>query len=178
MGWLQSNLALDLALLMIGLLMLALAFGWGNWRLAFHRYYGKQKLKRLGQEAKRVAEDIAHTLSQERQRRDRSMEDAFQRQEGYAHFRQGNFDQDQRYLSKHMMESASIIRRLDEVGYWRPKEFFHEIGVAGATTFSAESTCKELYTASDRIESDLEDGLMSLVTQPQPTEDPARRSER
>ena len=178
MSWLQGNLALDLTLLIVGLMGLVLAFGWGNWRLALHRYYGKQRLKRLGLEARRVAEDIANTISQEKQIRDRALGDTFTGPEGSARFLRETTSQDQRYLSKHMMEASSIIRRLDEVGYWRPKEFLHEIGIAGATGFAAEATCKELYTASDRIESDLEDGLISLLTQPQLPEETAKGKRR
>lgn len=165
--WLNSNWAMDITLLLVGLVGLAVSFGWGNWRLALHRYYGKQKLKRIGQEARQAAEDIASTISREKQMRDRSMEASLLGQEGYERFVRETSSQDQRYLSKHMMESASIIRRLDEVGYWRPSDRFHEIGIAGATPFAAAATCKELYTAADRIESDLEDGLISLLTQPQ-----------
>jgi uncharacterized membrane-anchored protein YhcB (DUF1043 family) len=178
MEWMNNNMAMDIILLFVGLAGLAVSFGWGNWRLVFHRYYGKQKLKRLGQEAKRVAEDIANTISQERQRRNKSLEDSFQGLEGRARSLRETLDQDQRYLAKHMMESASIISRLTEVGYWRPSCHFHEIGIAGATGFAAEATCKELYTAADRIESDLEDGLMSLLTQPQLHQAPSKKRPR
>lgn len=174
MEMLSDNIALDLTLLIIGLVGLVIAFGWGNWRLAVHRYYGKQRLTRLAKEAKRVAEDIANTISQERQRQDRSMEDQFSGPEGHQRFIREVRSQDHRYLSKHMMEAASIIRRLDEVGYWRPTTFTHEIGIAGATSFAAEETCKELYTAAERIESDLEDGLISLLSQPQLPEERAK----
>jgi hypothetical protein len=167
MGWVQGNLVLDLVLLTIGLVGLVLAFGWGNWRTALHRYYAKDRLERLSAEARRVAEDIANTISQERARRDASMSDDYNDPQGRGRFLREITSQDQRYLSKHMMESASIIRRLRDVGYWNPKDFIPEIGLSGATAFAAEATCKELYTASDRINSDLKDGIISLLTQPQ-----------
>ena len=47
MEWLNNNLVLDLTLLVIGLAGLCLAFGWGNWKLAIHRYFARQKLERL-----------------------------------------------------------------------------------------------------------------------------------
>jgi hypothetical protein len=100
----------------------------------------------------------------------------FERRTQGGQFLRDTFSQDQRYLAKHMMESASIIRRLDEVGYWRPSEFHHEIGIAGATGFAAEA--KELYTASDRIASDLKDGIISLLSQPQLPEETAKGKRR
>jgi hypothetical protein len=178
MEWLNNNLVLDLTLLVIGLAGLCLAFGWGNWKLAIHRYFARQKLERLSTEAKRVSEDIANTISQERARRDAGMALDFERKTQGGQFLRDTFSQDQRYLAKHMMESASIIRRLDEVGYWRPSEFHHEIGIAGATGFAAEATCKELYTASDRIASDLKDGIISLLSQPQLPEETAKGKRR
>ena len=47
MEWLNNNLVLDLTLLVIGLAGLCLAFGWGNWKLAIHRYFARQMLERL-----------------------------------------------------------------------------------------------------------------------------------
>jgi len=167
MGWLQGNVALDLTLLVIGLIGLGLSFGWGNWRLGFHRYFSKKRLERLESEARRVAEDIANTLSQERQRRDFELAREFDARRSGGDFLRLSAETDQRYLAKHMLESASIIRRLEDVGYWRPKAWTYEIGVAGATSFAAESTSKEIYAAADRIKADLQDGLITLLTQPQ-----------
>ncbi|MFM7654129.1 MAG: hypothetical protein ACKO56_01905 [Paracoccaceae bacterium] len=162
--WLQGNVALDLTLLVVGLLGLVLAFGWGNWRIAAGRYFGKEKLKRLEDEARRVAEEIAITLSQANQRREiETTRERDARRSGVASF-STPLVQDSRLLSKHMMEAHSIIRRLDEMGYWRPTSLIHEIGLAGATDFAAAQTCKELMTAADRIKSDVQDGLMSLLT--------------
>lgn len=166
MEYFTDNTAIDLTLLVVGLVGLVVAFGWGNWRLAAHRHLSKAKLRRLESEARRVAEDIANTISQERHRRDTSSAREFEARASGAEFMRANFEQDQRYLSKHMMESASISNRLREIGYWRPESAHIGIGVAGATTFAAEETCKELYTAADRIKSDLEDGIISIVTQP------------
>jgi type IV secretory pathway VirB2 component (pilin) len=163
---LNGNLAIDLLLLLFATLGLTATFGWGNWRLAIHRYYAKSRLKRLEDESRRIAEDIANTISQESQRRNSTLARSFEGRTHDSHFAMTLHEQDQRYLAKHMMEAASIISRLKEVGYWRPTQHYSEIGVAGATGFAAEATCKELYTAADRIKSDLLDGLLPLLTQP------------
>lgn len=166
MKWLQGNVALDLTIIFVGLVGLAVSFGWGNWRQGAQRFFGRKRLERLEEEARRVAVDIAHTLSQEAQRQQIAMDRRWAAKEKNEDYNVPWFEKDQRYLSKHMMESASIIRRLRDVGYWQADANFLEIGVTGAPSFAAEAVVKELYTSADRIRDDLKDGVIVLLTQP------------
>ena len=67
------------------------------------------------------------------------------------------------------MESHAIIERLKEVGYWKQDRYFSQIGISGATSFAAESACKALFLASERIRCDLEDGFFTIITKPENT---------
>ncbi|MBU2962289.1 hypothetical protein KO516_15985 [Citreicella sp. C3M06] len=158
----DQGYALDLAIIVIGVAGLAIAYGWGNWRLALHRSCSKSKLERLSDEARRVSEDIANTLSQDRQSRDTRRARALESNQ------MPPFETtvDQRFLSKHMAESSSILRRLEDVGYLSRSEYLSEIGTAGATGFAAEEISKALRTASDRIKSDLRDGFFTIISSP------------
>jgi hypothetical protein len=132
MELLNNNLVLDLTLLVIGLVGLVLAFGWGNWSLAFHRHFPKQRLLSLEEEARQIAKDFADTISQERQRRDAESAREWDARLTGAEVLRSMYSQDQRYLNKHMMETASIVRRLQDIGYWNPTGHYHGIGTAGA----------------------------------------------
>jgi len=160
--------AVDILLIVLVLIGLFVQFGGDNWRHVFHRIASKPRLKRLSEDAKRVAEDIARTMAEHRAREDEEItRDRNDRVQGINNGPMWHgFRQDQRYLAKHMMESHSVIERLKKVKYWNPSEHFHEIGVAGATTFAAESTCKSLYAASEQIRCDVEDGFWPIITKP------------
>ncbi len=151
--------AIDLLLILLIFFGIVVSFGYGNWRIALHWVTSKPRLKKLSEDAKRVAEDVANTLSQDRQRQD----DAYKLDPKNRHI-----GQDTRFLNKHMLETHAVIERLKDVGYWRSSaKQFSEIGIAGATHFAAEDTSKALYAAGERIRCDLEDGFISLLIQPQ-----------
>jgi type IV secretory pathway VirB2 component (pilin) len=151
---LNGNPALDILILVIGLIGLMYTFGRGNWKLFIHRYASKPRLARLRDDAKRTAEDIANTLSQEKsvqnQRTDPSLA----------------YQEDGRFLSKHMLEAHSIMKRLMDVGYWDLEAGNVEFGVAGATSFAAAKAAKVMYSASEKIRCDLEDGFLTILTKP------------
>ncbi len=156
---LSGNIVLDIVIILLIAIGLLVSLGSGNWRTIFHLYVSKPKLMRLKDDARRVAEDIANTISQERAVKDNAT--------SANPFDMSRSPQDTRFLSKHMTEAHSIIQRLKDVGYG-PKLTMHQIGVAGATCFAAEDTCKELFASSERIRCDFEDGFITLLTRPQP----------
>lgn len=162
---LTGNLALDVVLLAVGALGLLATTGWGNWRVALHRHFSKPRLERLADDARRVSEDIANTIAQEQAEQTRQIEMEWAERS----MRRRYTSQDNRYLAKHMMEAHAVIERLKDIGYWHPHDNFgHEIGIAGATGFAAEATCKALFAASERIKADLKDGTITVLTQPPP----------
>ncbi|RKQ68931.1 hypothetical protein DES40_1707 [Litorimonas taeanensis] len=172
---LNNNLITEITLFILLFVGVLLTFGNGNWRHVVHRYASKPRLKRLSEDAKRVAEDIANTISQQNAREYEQLNQEWHERREGINRPMRRITQDQRYLSKHMMESHSVIQRLKQVGYWNPDKYFSEIGIAGATGFAAESTSKALFSASEQIRCDLEDGFLTIITQPKlPQDDKSR----
>lgn len=161
---LNKHPAIDILLIILILIGLFVQFGGNSWRHVIHRFASKPRLKRLSEDAKRVAEDIARTMAEHQDRQDDELLNASERRPRIV-------KTDQRYLSKHMMEAHAIIERLKDVNYWNPpKDNFRGISSAGATKFAAEDTCKAIYASSEKIRCDLEDGFWTIVTKPKPQE--------